>query len=145
MKKSILLLLVALVCSLSMSAQSAADKIVGTYQASQDGKTSKVKIFKYNGGYRCQVYWIAEPKNADGSIKKDTKNPDQAKRNTPMSQVVIVDKVVYKDGIWKDGKIYDPTSGKTYNVEFRIKDAKTLEVRGKLGPFYKKLYWPRLS
>jgi len=145
MKRKALLLLVAFICSLSMSAQSAADKIIGTYEASQDGKTSKVKIFKYNGGYRAQVYWIAEPKNADGSIKTDVKNPEASKRKTPLSQIVIVDKVVYKDGIWKDGKIYDPTSGKTYNVEFRIHDSKNIEVRGKLGPFYKKLIWPRLS
>lgn len=145
MKCKILMLLIAMVCSLSTSAQSAADKIVGTYQTSTDGKTSKVKIFKYKDGYRAQITSLQEPKNPDGTIKTDIKNPDASKRKTPLSQLVIVDKVVYKDGIWKDGKIYEPTSGKTYNVEFRIKDAKTLEVRGKIGPFYKKLFWPKLS
>ncbi len=145
MKKTILMMLVAMVCSLSAFAQSA-DQIVGTYKAEQDGKVSKIKIFKYKDGYRGQVFWVKETKNADGSIKTDVKNPDKAKQKTPVDQIVIIDKVVFNGtDTWKDGRIYDPTSGKTYKVEVKMKDAKTLEVKGKLGPFSKKVYWPKLS
>ena len=62
----------------------------------------------------------------------------------PADKIVIIDKVTYEDGIWQNGKIYDPTSGKTYKVEIRFSDAKTLEVKGKLGPFFKKVYWTKL-
>ena len=139
------MLLMAMVCSMGAMAQSAADKIVGTYKAVQDGQESKVKIFKYNDGYRAQVIWLKEPNNADGTPKTDHRNPDKAKQKILSSQVVLIDKVTYTDNIWKNGKIYDPTSGKTYKVEIKFKDAKTLEVKGKLGPFSQKVYWTKLS
>ena len=145
MKKYVLMFLMAMVCSMGAMAQSAADKIVGTYKAVQDGQESKVKIFKYNDGYRAQVIWLKEPNNADGTPKTDHRNPDKAKQKTLSSQVVLIDKVTYADNIWKNGKIYDPTSGKTYKVEIKFKDAKTLEVKGKLGPFSQKVYWTKLS
>ena len=43
------------VCLLPLSAQTAADKIVGLYHVVKDGRNSKVKIFKYGHGYREQV------------------------------------------------------------------------------------------
>lgn len=142
MKKFLMTMLLTICCTLGMMAQ--ADKIVGTYKAVHDGKESKVKIFKYQNGYRAQVCWLKETKNPDGSVKKDVKNPDKAKRNTPADQIVLVDKVTYEDGIWQNGKIYEPTSGKTYKVEIKFTDAKTLQVRGKLGPFFKNVYWTKL-
>lgn len=142
MKKFLMTMLLTICCTLGMMAQ--ADKIVGTYKAVHDGKESKVKIFKYQNGYRAQVCWLKETKNPDGSVKKDVKNPDKAKRNTPADQIVLVDKVTYEDGVWQNGKIYEPTSGKTYKVEIKFTDAKTLQVRGKLGPFFKNVYWTKL-
>lgn len=143
MKKFFVTILLTIFCTLGMMAQ--ADKIVGTYKAVHDGKESKVKIFKYQNGYRAQVCWLKETKNPDGSVKKDVKNPDKAKRNTPADQIVLVDKVTYEDSMWKNGKIYEPTSGRTYKVEIKFKDAKTLEVRGKLGPFGKSVYWTKIQ
>lgn len=144
MKKSIIITLLALFSCLGVSAQSAADKIIGTYKAIQEGNESKVKIFKHGDGYRAQIIWLKEPKNPDGTIKTDHRNPDKAKQKTPSDRIVIVDKVTYSDGLWQNGKIYDPTSGKTYKVEIKFKDAKTLEVKGKLGPFFKRVYWTKL-
>lgn len=140
-----MMMLVALFCSMSMMAQSAADKIVGVYHLVQEGRESKVKIFKYNGGYRGQIIWLKETKNPDGSIKLDVRNPDKAKQKVPADKIVIIDKVTYEDNIWQNGKIYDPTSGKTYKVEIKFKDAKTLEVKGKLGPFFKRVYWTKIQ
>lgn len=146
MKRKFFALLAALSLSVGMMAQSAADKIVGTYKVLQNGTESKVKIFKHDGGYRAQVCWLKEPKNPDGTLKTDHKNPDASKRSTPSDKIVVVDKVFYKDGMWKDGRIYDPTSGKTYKVEIKFKDDnKTLEVKGKLGPFFERVYWTKLQ
>ena len=133
MKNAIMMMLMVLCCSMGSMAQSAADKIIGTYKAVQEGRESKVKFTKFGDGYRGQIIWL-----------KETKNPDKAKRNVPADKIVIIDKVTYEDGIWQNGKIYDPTSGKTYKVEIRFCDAKTLEVKGKLGPFFKKVYWTKL-
>ena len=126
----LLLLLVCLGATLSLSAQSAADKIVGVYRVVKDGRNSKVKVFKHAGGYRAQVIWLENMKNPDGSQRTDTKNPDPAKRHTPSNQIVLVDKV---------------TSGKTYKVEMYFEKPGVLTVKGKLGPFYKKMYWTKIQ
>lgn len=144
--KQIIFTLILMICSLGATAQSAGDKILGTYKAVQEGKVSKVKFTKNGNGYRAQVIWLAEPKNPDGTPKLDLKNPDKAKQKVHSDRIVIIDKVTYDGkGEWNDGKIYDPTSGRTYTVEISFKDAKTLKVRGKLGPFGKNVYWTKLD
>lgn len=142
MKKFIMIMLTFLMMAVSAFAQ--ADKVVGNYKAVRNGVTSKVKVFKYDGGYRAQVTWVDNLKKADGSIRTDEKNPDASKRKTPANQIVLIDKVIYdgKDK-WKGGKIYDPTSGKSYTVTLYFKDAKTLTVKGSIGPFFERMYWTK--
>lgn len=131
--------------TLTVMAQSAGDKIIGTYKAIQDGNVSKVKIFKNGNGYRAQIFWLEEPNNADGTPKLDTKNSDKAKRSVRADQIVLIDKVVYKNGVWTDGEIYDPTSGSTYTVNVKFKDDKTLAVTGSLLFFKQTVYWTKLD
>jgi hypothetical protein len=129
-----------------LSAQTAADKIVGLYHVVKDGRNSKVKIFKYGNGYRAQVVWLENMKNPDGTLRTDVKNPDESKRKTPSNQIVLVDKVTYNgEDAWEDGKIYDPTSGKVYRVEMYFEKPNVLTVKGKLGPFFKKVYWNKIQ
>ena len=140
----IMTLCLCLFCTVSMYAQKEADRIVRTYLAKLSRNDAKVKAFKYQEGYRLQIVWLKETKNADGSLKVDKKNPDKKKRNTPMAQVVLVDKVTYEDGKWQNGRVYDPTGGRSYKVELTL-DGKTLEVKGKVGPFSKSMYWTKIE
>jgi uncharacterized protein (DUF2147 family) len=39
----------------------------------------------------------------------------------------------YEKGVWKDGDIYDPNSGKTYSCELKLLSPKVLQVKGFLG------------
>lgn len=142
--KKFILSIVCMLMTLGVIAQSEADKIIGTYRAVQAGNVSKVKISKKGDGYTAQVIWLEKPNNPDGTKKLDKNNPDKAKQKTPADQIVLIDKVVYKDGMWKDGKIYDPTKGKTFKVEIIFKDEKTLRVRGFLGPFFETVLWTKL-
>lgn len=144
MKRFVLFLVVALMTVAGAFAQ--ADKIVGTYKAVRDGNTSKVSITKVGDGYRAQVIWVDKLKNADGTVRTDKKNPDAAKRNTPVDKIVLIQKVTFdgKDA-WTGGKIYDPTSGKSYNVKLFFKDAKTLSVKGSFGPFSQTTQWTKLD
>lgn len=122
-----------------------ADKVVGTYKAVRNGVTSKVKVFKYQDGYRAQVIWVDNLKMEDGSNRLDVKNPDPAKRKVQADQIVLIDKVTYKNEKWADGKIYDPTSGKVFTVTLYFKDAKTLTVKGSIGPFFQRMYWTKMD
>ena len=123
-----------------------ADKIVGEYQCVHDGVDSRIKIFKYEDGYRAQCTWVSNLKMEDGTLRRDVKNPDPAKRNVTNDKIVLINKVKYDGkGTWKEGKIYDPTRGKFFTVALSFKDEKTLTVKGYLGPFFGRVYWKKLK
>ena len=150
--KRFLMLVACGVIALSVSVASASinggDRILGVYKAVKDGAVSKVRISKIgNNAYKAQVFWLEKDKNPDGSIRTDLKNPDPAKRKTPSSQIVLIESVSYdsEEGVWNNGNIYDPISGKVYKTIVDFKDDKTLRVRGFLGPFSKSLYWQKLE
>ncbi|MCF0236563.1 MAG: DUF2147 domain-containing protein [Bacteroidaceae bacterium] len=146
MKKILSLLLMAFFAvTLHLSAQNKADDIVGTYKAEKEGSVSKVKVFKHGNGYRAQIFWLQNAKNPDGTVKRDVKNPDPNKRNTPSDQIVLVDNVTFVKDKWTNGKIYDPQSGKVYSVDLYFEKPNVLTVKGKLGPFYKKMYWTKFN
>jgi uncharacterized protein (DUF2147 family) len=150
--KRFLMLLACGVIALSVSVASASteggDRILGVYKAVKDGAVSKVRISKIgDNAYKAQLFWLEKDKNPDGSLRTDLKNPDPAKRKTPANQIVLIQSVSYdsKEGVWKDGNIYDPTSGKVYKTVVDFTDEKTLRVRGYLGPFSKSLYWYKIE
>lgn len=140
--KKLAMMLIALLMAVS-SAFAQADKIVGNYKCVRDGVNSKVKIFKHGDGYRAQVTWVDNLKMPDGSLRKDVKNPDPAKRNVQADKIVLIDKVKFNKDKWDGGKIYDPTNGKTYTVTLYFKDDKTLTVKGSIGPFFERMYWTK--
>lgn len=126
---------------------SKADKILGIYRAVKDGNVSKVQISKNaNNTYRAQVIWVENMKDEKGNPKTDHKNPDPALRSTPADKIVLINSVSYtEDGVWSNGKIYDPTRGKSFKVSISFKDDKTLKVKGSLGPFSQTVTWDRLE
>ena len=134
--------LVACLCA----AFAQADKIVGEYQCVHDGVDSRIKIFKHEDGYRAQCTWVSNLKKEDGTLRRDVKNPDPAKRKITNDKIVLIDKVKY-DGVdtWKDGKIYDPTRGRYFTVTLTFKDEKTLAVRGSVAFIGKSVYWKKLK
>lgn len=120
------------------NAQSAADKILGTYYISDDqsDEDCKVKIVKTSSGtYEGRIFWIKHPTNKDGSQKKDVKNPDPNKRNTPSNQVKMLYHFRYdaKENKWVDGEIYDPVHGKYYKSKMWFEKDGLLHVRGYIG------------
>ena len=143
--------MVAAVCLLgavTTYAQSAADKLLGVYQAEEEGRISKVRFTKCDDGtYQGQIIWLSEPNNPDGTRKMDVKNPDPKKRNTPSDQVVIVYGVRYnaEDECWEGGKVYKPINGKIYNVELSFEDDKKLRVKGSVAFISLSRYWKKIE
>lgn len=149
MNKFLKVVVVAL-CVMGASATYAqnADRILGVYEAIEEGKESKVRFTKQpDGTYQGQIFWLKNAYNADGTPKYDLKNPDPAKRKVRSDNVVVVYGVRYdaEENEWNGGKVYNPTNGKIYTVEVSFSDDKTLNVRGKLGPFGKSVYWKKIE
>lgn len=149
MKKFLFMLIcLFLAVSVPTMAQNAGDKIIGTYKVLRNGVNSKVKVTRNdNGSYRAQVIWADNLKMPDGSIRTDIKNPDKSKRNTPADKIVLFDGMSYKNNEWTGGRIYDPTSGKSYKLTITFKDAKTLKLRGYIGveALGETMYWTKIQ
>lgn len=115
----------------TLTAQNKADDVVGTW-LTQEGK-SHIKIENRSGKYFGKIVWLREPNEEDGTPKVDDENPDEKLRTQPILGLEILKGFEFdgKDE-WEDGKIYDPTDGKTYSCQMEIKDGK-LEVTGYIG------------
>lgn len=142
MMQKIFLKIVLAICLstpvLSAAAQSAADKILGTYYISDDQSEEdcKIRIFKTSAGlYEGQIIWVKTPTFKDGSPKRDIMNPDPARRNTPGDKIKLLFHFRYdaKSDRWVDGEIYDPVHGKTYKSRMWFEKENVLRVRGYIG------------
>ena len=129
MKKLFFLLSLSIFTSALLRAQ--ADKITG-YWLTEEG-TSQVRVYKAKDGqYYGKITWLDEPYE-NGKPKVDDENPDPGLRNRPIMGLQILEGLEYsgKDKEWKNGTIYDPKSGKTYDCYMWFEDnPETLYMRG---------------
>ena len=64
----------------------------------------------------------------------DRKNPDPAKRQNTITGTIILTNLKYAgQSRWKDGRIYDPSSGKTYKCNLQLMNRDSLKIRGYIG------------
>ena len=127
MKKNLSFLIILCTCAITLSAQQVnADLISGEWLTAP--KDAKILIYKQANKYYGKINW------GETSGRKDDKNPDVSLRSRDLLGTVILKDFVFngKDK-WEDGSIYDPNNGKTYSCHIKLKDNKTLEVRGYIG------------
>lgn len=95
-------------------------------------KTAQVEISKQGSQYVGKIVWLQEP-NPDGKPATDKENSDPKLRTRPLMGMAILKDLTYVGGMWKNGEIYDPKSGKTYSCEIKLKSPELLEVKGYVG------------
>ncbi len=100
-----------------------ADDIIGQYYTPK--KDGKIQLYKVGNHYVGKLIW-------GKSNRKDFKNPNAALRSRDLIGMVFLTNFVYDDGEYKDGKIYDPQSGKTYSSKMWLSNG-NLKVRGFVG------------
>lgn len=133
MKRHITLaLLFSLLVLPSLMAQdNVADKILGTWLSGN--KEGHIEIFKIGQMYYGKIVWSKNMLEADGkTLKKDSKNEDESKRNRHIKNLVILNSFIYKNGSYAGGTIYDPKNGKTYSCKMTLKGDQ-LDIRGFIG------------
>lgn len=134
LKKSISLLLFCILIASKTQAQSkSGESILGVW-VTGTGK-AHIKITKYGedkfGG---KIIWLREPNRADGSVKKDDKNPDKNKRSSTILGLNNLLGFTYSGNKeYEGGTIYDPENGKTYKCIITMEDENTIKVRGYIG------------
>lgn len=123
----------------AVSTLAASDDILGTW-FNQD-KDAKIEIFKCGNDYCGKIVWLKEPtyppgskEGTPGTPKIDSKNPDVAHQKAPLMGLQIVNGLQFSsDNLWKNGKIYDPDSGKTYSAKATLTSHDQLDLRGFIG------------
>ena len=125
MKKLIISAILVLCTVMAFAQTNDADRILGTYLS--ENKTGKVEVTKQNGKYIGTLVWTS----INGA--KDEKNPDASLKKRTLKGVVILKDMTYDNGIWKNGTIYDPESGNTYNATIKLKSDGNLTLRGYIG------------
>ncbi len=109
-----------------------ANAILGEWYTEES--KAKVEIYACESSYCGKIVWLKEPKNPDGTNKRDANNPDEDLRSRTIIGTNILTGLQYDgDDEWEDGEIYDPESGKTYSCRLELEDQNTLEVRGFVG------------
>ena len=108
-----------------------ADAILGVWK-NGSGK-GHIQIYKSNNRYYGKIVWLKNAMDASGKPKLDHKNEDPNKRSQPLIGLVMLKDFEYDDEEWSGGHIYNPSDGKEYKAYMKMKDHKTLMVRGYVG------------
>jgi len=66
------------------------------------------------------------------SSRKDEKNENVKLRKRNLKDMVMLTNFEYNDGVWENGEIYDPYSGKTYSSTLKLINDK-FNIRGFIG------------
>ena len=130
MKKAILAVVMLTVSMASFAQKLSPDQIMGVWQC----KDYKIEIFKSGTTYSAKLLWAKGMFEADGKTpRKDSKNPNEKLRNRSTQGVVHITELVYKDGEYRDGKLYSVQDGNTYSLKGELKSINSLETRGYKG------------
>jgi len=128
MKKIAILLFLGIYTLVSFAQE--ADKIVGVWW--NEEKTTKIEVEQKNGKYIGTIVYMIPEKYENGEAPKDDENPDPALRNRSLIGLQILDGFEYdtKKKEWKEGTIYDPKSGKTYDCYGWLESDELLKLKG---------------
>lgn len=107
-----------------------ADKIIGIWW--NDEKTSKIEVEKEDGKYIGTIIYVSPERYKNGAPPKDDKNPDPELRDRSVEGIQILNGFEYdaKNKEWKNGTIYDPKSGKTYDCYSWLETDDVLKLKG---------------
>lgn len=113
----------------SLQAQQA-DAILGEWYTTE--RDAKIEIYKEGNTYAGKIVWLEEP-TENGKPILDANNADKSKRTRPILGIKLIEGFQYANGVWENGKIYDPRNGKQYSSVIKKKNSDVLEVRGFVG------------
>ncbi len=128
--KTVLLLLIFSVNSFAKA--QGADDVIGKWQSALGN--GKIEIYKTGDLYFGKIIWLKEPNDPSGKPKLDIENPSTEAQSNPVVGLEVLKGFIYKgNGLWTNGKIYDPKSGNTYNGQMNLKEQSKLNIRSFFG------------
>jgi uncharacterized protein (DUF2147 family) len=146
-KQSVMLLMLAFLCSsLSLVGQDFKESDILGYWLNEE-KDGKIEIYKEGDKYFGKLIWLLNPIDEEtGQPKLDKHNPDDALKTRPTKGIVLLTDFEYEgDGLYEEGEIYDPKSGKTYSCYMKLESMDNLKIKGFIGFSWigRTTYWTR--
>lgn len=146
-KQNVIILLLAFISSsLSLVGQDFKESDVIGYWLSED-KDGKIEVYKEGDKYYGKLVWLLNPIDDEtGKPKLDKHNPDESLSRRPTKGIVLLTDFEYEgDGLYEDGEIYDPKTGKTYSCYMKLESTDELKIKGYIGFSWigKTTYWSR--
>jgi uncharacterized protein (DUF2147 family) len=81
-----------------------------------------------------RIVWMKDPNDPKGQPLRDTLNKNAARRGQPICGLQIIGDVKPQaNGSWDKGWIYDPEQGSSFDLELRLRNPETLQVKGYMG------------
>jgi len=119
------------------------DQILGVWvtEPQPNDEVAHIEIERDGDLYRGKIVWLSEPdvpaddaSGLGGQPKTDRSNPDPSLRDRPILGLPLVEGFRYTgDGHWTDGRIYDPSNGKSYRCNVKLLPDGRLKIRGYIG------------
>jgi uncharacterized protein (DUF2147 family) len=120
-------------------AQSTRLDVTGVWMT--QARDGRVDISDCGNGSPCgRIIWI-EPRQDEPPV--DARNPNPTLRNRPLVGILMISGFTKRDDQWRGGRIYEPSSGRTYASNLRLAADGTLRVSGCVGPFCQAQTWTR--
>jgi len=108
------------------------DELLGEWWT--ESRQGRIRFVRHNDGtYRGIVSWRPANLDTEDSPAIDRNNKNPKLRTRPMLGLVLIWKLVYEDGSWNDGYVYNPRNGSSYRFEAKLLDKDTLKIRGYAG------------
>lgn len=124
--------LVLLISTLKTTAQHNPDAILGRWESVQ--KNLIVEIYKQDNAFKARIVWFHDADDTITPVEQrlDIKNPNKALRSRKIIGMDVLSGLIYdaKQNRWEKGRIYDSSSGKTWDATVWLIDAGNLNVRG---------------
>jgi uncharacterized protein (DUF2147 family) len=113
-------------------AASRADVLLGEWWT--EAREGRVRFTRASDGtFRGTTTCCIPDKPSPERPAQDIHNPDPKQRGRSTVGIVIIWKLVYEDGEYSGGYVYNPRDGKTYRFAVEIVNDGTIEVRGYVG------------
>lgn len=149
--------IIALLFACSQFAFAAASDVVGKWitEKAETGNQIIVEVYqKADGKYYGRIETLTMPVYTEGEHagkeRMDLENPDPNLKGRKLVGIDFVSSFDYSEekDKFENGKIYNPTNGKTYHSYMQLQKDGRLLVKGSIdkgGLLGKKQYWTRYS
>ena len=121
-----------MITAIKSTAQNKRDAILGKWESTE--KNLIVEVYEQDKNFRARVVWFYDEDDTITPIEQrlDIKNPNKNLRSRKIIGSDILSGLVYdaKQNRWEKGRIYDSSSGRTWDATVWLTDPDSLSVRG---------------